>query len=1204
MAVAWTIEQKQVIASRGKSLLVSAAAGSGKTAVLVARILSRIMDPDDPVDVDRLLVVTFTNAAAAGMRERITAAIEDALQSDPDNSHLQRQSALIHNAQITTIHSFCLQLIRSHFHAIDLEPDFRVADTGELHLLKEEVFAAILEECFEEKEASFLSFVENYSSGRNEDAIRDMVFSLYEQAVSNPWPEEWLQESARCYDVPDEAALSKQDWYQKLMSDLCLHAKESVRELEGLLAITMETDGPASYEAALREDLFFFRSLTDQTDYAFWCRALSEYQFPSLKADRKFQGSIEKKEAVKNRRDRIKEQTRKWKETYFKLPLSGQLESIRETRRMYLVLCELTERFSRAFAAQKRKNRMVDFSDIEHFALRILLDPATRQPTEIAAEYQNKFREVMIDEYQDSNYVQEALLSAVSGDSRGIRNRFMVGDIKQSIYRFRLARPELFLEKYESYAAGSNGQERIDLRQNFRSRQEILDFSNRIFSGIMQADIGNVRYDDAAALRHGREDGSDPEGNYRPEILLIDDTEAAGEQNKKEAAVIADRIRRMVKDAEIPGLSYGDIVILTRAPSGVAEIYQQVFHDADIPLLLETKTGYFSAREVQQVLALLQVIDNPMQDIPLAAAMKSPFGGFCSEELAQIRIAHPGIPFYEAVAQYGEESGMHAPSGGTENLTEKVIRFLNMVASFRQMMRDMPVYRLLEEIYLSTGFVDEVSALPAGRQRKANLDMLMEKAIAFSKTSYQGLLHFNKYIERLKRYEVDFGEAEIPDDGAQAVRLMSIHKSKGLEFPVVFVAGTGKKLNERDLSGTLVIHPDFGCGLRNINRQKRIKNDTLLRMALSADLKKANLGEEMRVLYVALTRAEKKLILTGSMKQEAAQQFLSENVTAPPGFSKRFQARCYLEWILMSLSEKEREMVSFLSDEAISEIELQRKKAVRADQNTLYRDAYRAADPEITDALVKAFAWRYPYPDAHGRQQKISVSEIKHRAYEENRKSLAADPQASLFPEEILHPYIPKFMQEDAKPDGARYGTAMHFVLQNLDFAQLPEAPEKRPDYIRNRLEILQRESNFDPHTLQMLSVKKLCGFAASGLAERMRIHARKGRLFLEQPFVMSIRESETKQLILPEREEGFSGKTSQPDEVLTQGIIDAFWVEEDGIVLLDYKTDRINEPQELIERYGIQLDLYQEALNRRFPALPVKECWIYSFWLEKAIAV
>ena len=639
MSVRWTKEQLQVIEARNKSLLVSAAAGSGKTAVLVERILSLITDAEKPVDIDGLLVVTFTNAAAAQMRERITQAIDTALQAEPDNLHLMRQASLIHNAQITTIDSFCSQLIRSHFHRIGLDPDFRVTDEGELRLIKEEIMETVLNQMYEDADQDFKLFSESYSNSRNDDMIRDMVFSLYDQARSNPWPFEWLERGKKAFAGADTGHLDGFSWYQMILEDLREQIMSYKKETESLRDMALAPDGPDFCADLLADDILFYRNILDMDSYDSLRDALTSYDWKRFPVKRGFQGDASLKDYIKDARNRMKDGCKKLTKDLFSLTEEEQIESLNYTGRMYDVLCEIVKKFHKEFQKQKKKLRIVDFSDIEHFALEILIDPETKRPTEVAREYRSRFYEVMIDEYQDSNYVQETLLSAVSGEPDGIENRFMVGDIKQSIYRFRLARPELFLEKYQSFSADESNRQRIDLHQNFRSRAEVLTFANNIFECLMQPDVGRVAYDDAAKLYHGRSDDDDPAGDYTPEILLLPDTASAADLTRQETQMIAARIRRMVESQEIEGISYGDIVILMRAPGKVADVYLDTFHAEGIPLILTSKKGYFAAREVKQVLSLLQVIDNPMQDIPLVATMQSPFGNFSSDELARISAA-------------------------------------------------------------------------------------------------------------------------------------------------------------------------------------------------------------------------------------------------------------------------------------------------------------------------------------------------------------------------------------------------------------------------------------------------------------------------------------------------------------------------------------------------------------------------------------
>lgn len=1190
MSVKWTKEQLQVINARNKSLLVSAAAGSGKTAVLVERILSLITDADKPVDIDCLLVVTFTNAAAAQMREKITKAIDAALQADPDNHHLIRQSSLIHNAQITTIDSFCTHLIRSHFHRIGLDPDFRVADEGELRLIREDIIKRVLDELYARKDPDFLLFAESYSNGKNEDAIRDMVFSLYNQARSNPWPSEWLEKGKESFAVSDADGLEGFSWYQMLQKDLNVQISEYLQETKDLLAAALEPDGPDFCADLLQDDISFYSGLLKTEAYENRLEILTGYDWKRFPTKKNFQGNTELKDYIKGRRNHMKEGCKKLVKDLFSSSEKEQLEMIRYTGRMYDVLCRIVDSFHSQFQAQKKKLRIVDFSDIEHFALQILIDPETKMPTEVAAEYRARFREVMIDEYQDSNYVQETLLSAVSGDPEGIENRFMVGDIKQSIYRFRLARPELFLEKYQTFTSKESSRQRIDLHQNFRSREEVLSFSNMVFEKLMQPDIGRVAYDDAARLYHGRSDDADPAGDYTPEILLLQDTESAAEQIRLEARMIAARIRRMVEEQEIKGLTYGDIVILMRAPNPAAETFQEVFHEEGIPLILEAKTGYFAAREVKQVLSLLQVIDNPMQDIPLAASMRSPFGNFTSDELAKISAAFAKMPFHRAVMLYARSDTDDSILSACDiSLKKKILAFLSFLQEYRDKMRDMPIYRLLDEIYSSTGFPDYVRALPAGKQRRANLDMLMGKAIAYSETSYQGLSQFNRYIERLRKYEIDFGEAEIAEERVHAVRLMSIHQSKGLEFPVVFVAGCGKQFNTKDLNQSMVIHPDLGCGLRMINRSEHRRQDTILRQALSQDLKKENFGEEMRILYVAMTRAEKKLILTGSCKEEIISRFFNQPVQSNNRlhYMDKLSAGNYFDWILPTVSADLPVRIRVISQEELAADRTILKEHIKKDRDTLLRQAYATGDAEY-EALKRSFAWKYPYPDLKGIRQKISVSELKHRSIEQMQQIEEAEPESNLIPPKVEHPYYPEFMKQEDTESGAGYGTLMHRFLQMLDYAALPEDAARRVDAALCRLHEMQGTDS----ELKMLSERQLTGFLTSDLVVRMIRAAQNQTLYLEQPFVMSIQASR----VWPD--------APADEDVLTQGIIDVYWEEADGIVLMDYKTDRVDSAAELIKRYETQLRLYEEALNRRFPEKQVKEIVIYSFRLAEAVRI
>lgn len=1182
MSVKWTKEQEKVINLRNRSLLVSAAAGSGKTAVLVQRIISMVTDETDPLDIDRLLVVTFTNAAAAEMRERVGAAIENALEQDPYNQHLQRQLTLVHNAQITTIDSFCIRILRDHFHKIDLEPGFRIADEGELKLLREDVCEAVLEDFYQKADPEFLRFADSYSGAKNDLQIKEMILKLYNYAESYPWPKEWLETCVQQYEAANEAELEEKSWIRDFLSYLNVRVEDLITAQEKLLELTQELDGPYMYEASIADDLRQLENLRKCEHFSQWQAAISAIDFKNIGRSGKYEGSVAKKDAVMSGRKRMKDQIDKWKKTIFATMLEVQLERLTQTSKMVRMLVTLTQAFSDRFQEEKQKKNMLDFSDVEHNALRVLVDSETKELTETALEYQQQYREVMIDEYQDSNYVQETLLTAVSGVKNGNENLFMVGDVKQSIYRFRLARPELFMDKYHRFSTEESSQQRIDLHRNFRSRREVVEAVNDIFYPLMEKNLGNVAYDAEAALYAGAVYPDYENADCcKPELLLVPSQESGMERREQEAAAVAGRIRELVETQEIPEITYKDIVLLLRSMSGWAETYQKVFEQEGIPLIVASKTGYFSATEVQTVLSLLRVLDNPYQDIPLAAVMKSYFGKFSSEELAQIRSEYPGMPFYQCVEQMLPVS-------------EKIIAFQEMLQKFRQRIPYTPIHRLLQEILDETGYRNYVAALPAGEQRRANLDMLMEKAVAYEQTSYHGLFHFIRYIDRLMKYDVDYGEAEIASEQENAVRLMSIHKSKGLEFPVVFVCGMGKQFNEQDLNSNMIFHPEFGIGLKWFDCEKRTKANTLIHQIFAMEAKKENLGEELRVLYVALTRAKEKLILAGTCKLPEEGQYSGFSREEKVPFSTRYDAKSYWDWVIPVLGMENPDYRYVIWDEARMQQEEQRKLQDTAlEHRTLLEALQNVSETELAQ-LKETFSWEYAWKEEGAHKQKVSVSELKHRAMEERSESAeqTLNTAQPLFPDEIATPYVPRFVQEVKENAGALYGTMVHRFLECLDFAGLPDfADEKQGLYfVKQQIDALCALGRMQEADAKRLNWKQLLGFLQSDTAKRMRAAAEQGALEREKPFVMSVPAN-------------LVWEDSRPEEdVLIQGIIDVFWEEADGIVLLDYKTDHVDNAQELGRRYKKQLELYADALSRFSDEKPVKEILIYSFALAETI--
>lgn len=1188
MGVTFTKEQQQVIDSRGKNLLVSAAAGSGKTAVLVERIIRLVTDPEHPLDIDHLLVVTFTNAAAAEMRERIGAAIERELSSHPGNVHLQRQQTLLHNAQITTIHSFCLFVIRNYFHRIGLEPDARVGDEGELKLMRQDVLKDLLEEYYQKEDPEFLRLSETLATGKSDEKLKEAVLELYEFAMSDPWPKEWLNNCRKPYSCTPEE-FCKLPMYRAHVSYLKAVTGQWAQMMEWCLEICREPDGPFMYEELLSQELEMHQGLLGLDSYEEYEKAVSGLVFGRLPAARKFQGDPDKKQQVQNLRKEIKDSRKKLMEQFFFLPPKEMIRMQQENEPVIDMLVQVTLDFQAAYEKKKQEQNLMDFNDLEHFALDILVEEETRTPSSVAKELSEQFAEIMIDEYQDSNYVQETILRAVARDE----NRFMVGDVKQSIYRFRMARPELFMEKYNVYQEEGERDCKIDLHKNFRSRREVLRVVNDVFSGIMARDLGNVEYDSQAALYQGMEFVKPPkEHMFETEILLADrdDFQEAEEPEDGEFVMIAQKIQRLRKEQMVTEgdsktlrpLEYQDIVILLRSMGGYGQRLIQVLRDHGIPAAASSGTGYFSAVEVKTVLNVLRLIDNPRQDIPLAAVLTSPIVGLTEGDLADIRIQYPEVSFYKSVCSYAEE-------GEKEALRERLDIFLQQLLHFRQRAEDTVIHELLYQVLDETGYLDYVYALPGGSVRRANLEMLMERAVAFEKTSYQGLFSFIRYMGQLEKYQVDYGEAE-GDESEGHVRIMTIHKSKGLEFPVVFVAGLGRQLNQQDVRSRMVLHPQFGIGLDITDLKRRVRIPSLTRQILARQIQMENAGEELRVLYVALTRAREKLILTGAMKKagEKLLSYQSQRLDGQGhmGFLFRLKAACYFDWILPVLLQKPGYQVGIASPQELSYHQAQ-EHIGQSWGREMILTLSREPQPKLAQEIESRLSYEYPFKEEQDLKSKLSVSELKHRAIEKLRQE---EPDMEyLFQEPEIIPYVPEFMrklgEEPPEHTAALRGSAMHRVLECFDFT-------REFDTLEEQIAGMQENGMLREEMAERISLPGLKQFFHSSLAKRMQQAARAGKLYREKPFVMGKPGGETSKEAPHSRV-----------MVLIQGIIDAFFEEEGELVLVDYKTDAVKREQELARRYQAQMDLYQEALGRA-TGKQVKEKLLYSFKLRKTILV
>lgn len=1292
----FTVEQQSVIDARNSNVLVSAAAGSGKTTVLVERIIQRITG-DKPIDIDRLLVVTFTKAAASSMKDKILEAISKKLEEDPGNAHLQRQETLVHGAQITTIDSFCQYVIRNNFNEIGLDPSYRVGDEGEMKLLMQDVLAELLEEKYAEGDEAFLNCTEYFSTGKDDTRIEDFITDLYNYAMSMPFPEDWLLQRKKDYEI-DEADFENVFFVKECKELTAKLLEECEMRLQMALDISNEPDGPHMYGDYLEKELKMVSAIRSKAGSSFdeLRAALLNVNFDRLKPVKDDSVNADKREAAKGYRDYVKKKLSELADKFFTEDKKTICQHMNYAKEPVAVLADLAISFKEKFDAKKREKGIIDFGDMEHLALQILVkyEDGKCVPTNAARQYRDYYEEVMIDEYQDSNNVQEMLLSVISGEETGNYNRFMVGDVKQSIYKFRLARPEIFMEKMDSYGSEADAKERkISLHNNFRSRREVLDSVNYIFEQIMGKDLGKVGYDEDAALIAGAsfEKPENPE-EYATEYLFVD----AGDEKKDgsrelEARMIAARIRELMADGVVSAkdggfrkVKYSDIVILMRATSGFEDIIKKVFDEMGIPAYIESKAGYFSATEVAVVLNLLRVISNPMQDIPLVSVMKSVIGGFDDEDLALIKAfdvrrkkdALLGGSFYEILKRSLEETPADADGsantteagdaavGLSTNIKNKIREFVELLTKLRHHSQFLPVNELLKEIYDITGYYEYCAALPGGERRSANLNMLIEKAVAYEKTSYRGVFHFVRYIEQLGKYEVDFGEAGTLDESADVVRLMSIHKSKGLEFPICFVAGMSKSFNYRDVYDSVVSDMELGIGTHAIDLEKRILYRTLRKRMMEETMKMDILGEEMRILYVAMTRAKEKLILTGAVKlgnpeKHTATDFgpkLSSllrfrNRDAIEGdqpyllpFFLRSTASCYQDLLLMALARHPsfKELCSLAGTECDAADEKcgVSVSSIRGDDNR-YVVPYRfriftaddleaaeltedisvdlklkdiavlnADEKELSEKFKENFLERYAYENLDRLFVKTTVSELKKAAYmEEDEPVHDAVPKAALG--DVDDELVPSFVKAaDKSLFGAERGTVYHKIMELIydtkeagtDMFQGAEdstgskdekfiSYDERQKALDKWIEYLEETGMLAVGAGDCVNTEDITAFCNSQVGLRMKEAMEKGLLHRESQFMMGV------------PADRIDKELPSEELVLIQGIIDVWFEEDDGIVLLDYKTDKVRTGDELVSRYKVQLDYYQEALER-ITDKKVKERLIYSFTLGETIVV
>ncbi len=1221
MAIKWTGEQKNVIEHRGKNMLVSAAAGSGKTAVLVERIISLVTDEKNPIDLDKLLVVTFTKAAAGEMKERIRKALEKKIAENPENEQLRRQAVLIHNAHISTIHSFCTYIIKNYFYYLNIDPVFRVMDEGESKLMKADCIHELVEEALQQENREIRDFILAFGSGKSTRGMEEEILSIYNMVISDPWPKKWLEKAKSNYQTNAKEIES---------SELIRNCIEDIKEkLHGLIMqaeINKERaeayNGPNRYVPALQADIDMMKKMLEEESFEELQKEFKNIKhktLPGRPVSENEDPDITK--TVADSRKKLKEELKKIQENYFGISLEELQEEMSFCSGHINTLCSILLDFMERFAQKKRQNNLMDYNDLEHFALNILVKENEKGEfikTEAAREIAEEFAYIMVDEYQDSNGIQEWILSSIAGKGGKENNRFMVGDIKQSIYGFRHACPQLFTEKYQSYRNAKDG-EVIDLFSNYRSRKTVIDTVNLLFGKLMDQEMGGVDYDskqrlNSAAVYPERENEED----CNTEIFLLDrmDPDMENGRNKKEAieteaALVAGRIKELHKNMQIfdkeeqtyRPMRYSDCVVLLRSGSDYFEIFDRVLKNMGVPAYAMTRTGYFSAVEVRVILDYLRILDNPLQDIPMAAVLFSPIVGCTAQELAEIRLFRPEEMLFHACREYCQ-------FGENPELTEKLQKFFRNYLKFNEMARYTPVSSLLDEIYRVSNYRSYVRVMPGGAQRAANLDMLMEKAAAYEKSSYSGLFNFIRYIDELQKASEDFGEANLFSESADAVRIMTIHKSKGLEFPIVFLCGFEKEFNKSDSKGSIIVHRDLGIGIDAIDLKEGKKKAGFYKYNIAQRIKKDMLSEELRVLYVALTRAKEKLIITMVSKdlQKEIEKCSSERALwkKEVPYAVKTSASSYAGWILPVLSNfscfdpaeqwagcgalaKEKcdfiniyvcSVDSLINNEKEGRLDLLEnlKKIPDENESQIY-------DRELYEYLQKVREFEYPYRKEENIPEKLSVSDIKTEHVEEMEEE-------ELFKEELV-PYIPSFIQkEEAEKSGAERGTVYHKFWKLLRYENLTE-PEHYYSELMEMKKKFCEEGKLTKEEDKCLFVKDFISFLKDPIGIRMKKAAFEGKLFREQPFTMEMQAREA------------DSKWDSGETILIQGMIDVYFEEDGEIVLLDYKTDWTKDEsgEELIQKYKKQLWLYKKALEKSSQK-KVKEVMIYSTHLKKCVTL
>ena len=1245
----WTNEQAQAIKTRNCNLLVAAAAGSGKTAVLVERIIKIITNEENPVDIDKLLVVTFTSAAAAEMRERIATAISKELEKSPNSKNLQRQLTLLSRANITTMHSFCLEVIKNYFYTIDLDPSFRIGDETEATLMKNEIIEELFDEYYEEENEDFKDLLEAYSGSKDDEKLKEMILSLHRFSMSGPWPEKWLIEKAEAFNINTLEELDKTEWVKVLKDSLRVEIRGFLNMYKKALEIIEYTDGLSPYLEAFNSDYGYlynaYESLNEDLTSVY--NALNAITFITLKRLKKSEVLDENaQETVKAIREGVKKKVKSLIESSFEFTPGEALDGIKEVYPFMKTLANITVEFAKRFDEKKREKNILDFNDLEHLCLKILIDRDEENniiPSNVAEHFRNYFDEVLVDEYQDSNDVQETIINLVSRRLGDNPNVFMVGDMKQSIYRFRQAKPKLFKDKYDSYSEEDESKDRkILLYKNFRSRQEVIDGANYIFKMVMSEVVGELEYTDKEALNLGAsfEIPKDEKQVVGGEIELHiidksglvkeenndfneDDSEQAKEDEEDidgitlEAKVVAKRIKELFEERdgkkfqvfdkdtkEYRDVKFKDIVILLRATKNWAEIFLDELGSEGIPVYADTGSGYFESIEIRTIMSLLKVIDNPLQDVPMIATLRSPIVGFSAEELSDLRLLNKDLYFYEVIkCVYDNEFEV------SDELRFKCVNFIDNLSKWRDRAIYTPIDEFIWYLYMDTGFYGYVGAMPNGKLRQANLKILFQRAKQYESTSFKGLFNFINFINKLRKSSGDMGSAKVLGENEDVVRIMSIHKSKGLEFPIVFTSGTGKQFNLMDLTNSILYHEELGFGPNYVNLETRNSYSTLPKEAIKKKIRLETLSEEMRILYVAFTRAKEKLIITGAssnlekdIKKWVSAASLDENIVLP---SEVLKGKSYLDWIAMAMckhrdGEKLREIVDNyqgtnkdgLSTWGIkfwTKDLLTVDKILEAVDKNEEEDLFKnSKDIVVGKEIKRRLDYKYKFIEGAMLPSNISVSDLKKKdfTYGDDIPGIV-----EVFKEkEIIKP---RFLKEEKGLSAAERGTIMHYVMQRINYDRVNSINE-----IKNQIEEMVLDNSLTEKEANSIWHKQILNFFRSDLGKRLLKAYKEGRMVSrELPFFTELSSTEY--------DKSLDEKIYKNEKIRLQGIIDCFFEEEDGIVLLDYKTDYVEEGQEekIIERYKSQLKYYKDALEK-ITGKVVKETYLYLFKLDKEVSI